>query len=529
MTEEPQNPNPAPEEKPSVGRRDAVAALASVPVFGAFFATFFTKKAEDDFKRHKILDGLGISTEPTSAPAVIASGKRGDTIRLGIIGYGGQGESLVRAAGFAHPEWPKQRTGGSRRFRRDTRLEDFLAQEDLNVELSGVCDVFDVRAERALAASNNDTRPGGGGGLSGATRFRHYQEMLDSPDVDAVIIGTPDHWHAQMTIDAVQAGKHVYCEKCMTRVAEEVPPVAEAIRGSNVVYQLGHQNRQLESHKKAREIVEKDILGKITLVETTTNRNSSNGAWVYDIHPKASPETIDWEQFQETAPTKTPFSKERFFRWRCWWDYGTGLAGDLLSHEYDALNQILDLGIPKSAVASGGVYYFKDGREAPDVLQVTYEYPDRDLTLLYSATLANGRGRGKVLMGHDASMEIGRGIRVLVDTGSTRYEDWLEEEMVDPDKPLLAYQPGYKGVDAITSATEEYFASRGLLYTYQGGRRVSTLHLHMREWIDCIRNGGTPSCNVDRAYEEAITCHMSVEAYLRGRKVEWDPVQQKIV
>jgi predicted dehydrogenase len=353
--------------------------------------------------------------------------------------------------------------------------------------------------------------------------------MLDSRDIDAVIIATPDHWHARMIVDAVQAGKHVYCEKCLTRTEEEVWPVAEAVRGSGVVFQLGHQNRQLESHHKAREIVRKNVLGKVTLVETTTNRNEPTGAWVYEIPPEACPETIDWEQFQGPAPTRVPFSKERFARWRCWFDYGTGLAGDLLSHEYDAVNQVLDLGIPRFATASGGIYFYKDGRDVPDVFQVVFEYPERDLTLVYSATLGNGRARGKVLMGHDASMELGNRLRVMVDTGSTRYKDWLKTEVVDADHPLLSYSPGHKGVDAITSATEEYFASRGLLFTYQGGRRVSTLHLHMKEWIDCIRDGGRPSCNIDRAVEEAITCHMATRSYQLGRKVEWDPVGRKIV
>jgi predicted dehydrogenase len=301
------------------------------------------------------------------------------------------------------------------------------------------------------------------------------------------------------------------------------------VRGGKVVFQLGHQNRQLESHRRAREFVEKNVLGKITLVEVTTNRNDPKGAWVYEIAPEASPQTIDWDQFQGPTPNRVPFSKERFFRWRCWFDYGTGLAGDLLSHEFDAVSQILDLGIPRSVTASGGIYFFKDGRDVPDVFQAVFEYPERDLTLVYSATLANGRARGKVFMGHDASMEVGSGLRVLVDSGSTRYKGWLEEEIVDTESPLLTYRPGYKGVDAITSATEEYFASRGLLFTYQGGKRVSTLHLHVKEWLECIRNGGQPSCGIERGVEEAITCHMATRSYQLQRKVQWDPVRKRIV
>ena len=389
--------------------------------------------------------------------------------------------------------------------------------------------MFDVRAERAIAASANKTRRGGGSGSRPAYRFRHYEELLNSPDVDAVLIATPDHWHAPMTIAAAAAGKHVYCEKAMTRTEEEVLPMVEAVKASGIKFQLGHQNRQLESHDKAREIVEKEILGKVTLIETTTNRNDPWGAWVWDIHPKGNPDTIDWEQFQGNAANQVPFSLERFFRWRCWYDYGTGLSGDLLSHEYDALNQIMNLGIPKSAVASGGVYFFKDGRDVPDTFQVVYEYPDRDLTVVYSATLASGRGRGKVFMGHDAAMEVGSGVRVIAEAQSTRYADLIERDVVDADRPLLTYRPGYKGLDAVTTATEEYFASRGLLFTYQGGRRVSTHWLHIKDWLDTVRHGGEPSCNIDRGFEEAMTCHMATKSYQLGRRVEWDPIQQKIV
>jgi predicted dehydrogenase len=520
---------PAAPENRGISRRDVVAALSGIPVFGAFVASYFAKKAREDARRQTILSGLGVGDDAPEPPRPSAVRARTERLRLGFIGFGGEGESLARAAGFAHPDWPKKRTEPARRFTPDTRLTDFLGQDDLNVELYGVCDVFDLRAERAQAAARNPARPGGAAAPNLARRFRDYREMLDCDDIDAVVIATPDHWHAQMVVDAVQAGKHVYCEKCMTRTEEEVWRVADAVRGGNVVFQLGHQNRQLESHKKAREVVKRNVLGRITLVETTTNRNDKAGAWVYDILRQGTPQTIDWEQFQGPAPTRVPFSPERFFRWRCWYDYGTGLAGDLLSHEFDAVNQILDLGIPRSATASGGIYFFKDGREVPDVFQVVFEYPERELTLVYSATLANGRARGKVFMGHDASMEVGNNVRVMVDSGSTRYKDWLKQEVVDTDHPLLSYRPGHKGVDAVTSATEEYFASRGLLFTYQGGRRVSTLHLHVKEWLDCIRGGGEPSCNIERGIEEAITCHMATASYRLGRKVEWDQVKKQIV
>ena len=513
----------------SIDRRDLFKGLASLPVLGTLGWGAWRKKALADERREQVLAELGVTGD---APAIIdraQSRPPADRINLGIIGFGGEGEALMRGAGFAHPDVTDEWRRAADEDPRNTRLAEFMQQGDLSVAFTGVCDVFDVRAERAIATSANETRPANAAGSRPAYRFRHYEELLNSPDVDAVLIATPDHWHAPMTIAAAAAGKHVYCEKAMTRAEEEVLPMVEAVKSSGIKFQLGHQNRQLESHEKAREIIEKEILGKVTLVETTTNRNDPWGAWVWDIHPEGNPHTIDWEQFQGNAANQVPFNLERFFRWRCWYDYGTGLAGDLLSHEYDALNQIMNLGVPKSAVASGGIYFFKDGRDVPDVFQVVYEYPDRDLTLVYSATLASGRGRGKVFMGHDAAMEVGSGVRVIAEPQSTRYADLIEREVVDVDRPLLTYRPGFKGLDAVTTATEEYFASRGLLFTYQGGRRVSTHWLHIKDWLDTVRHGGEPSCNIDRGLEEAITCHMATKSYQLGRKVEWDPVQQRIV
>ena len=519
-----------PKNEVNAGRRDVLRALSSLPVLGAFFYGLTRKRAWDAERKKSLLKELGLEGELDSGHVKTSLTKPGELIRIGIIGHGGRGEHLVRGVGFAHQDFFQIQGSKATRDWRQREVKGFLDQEDLNVLLTGVCDVFDVRAERGLAASLNDRRPGGGAGnLKGAKRYRNYKEMLESKDIDAVIIATPDHWHAQMAIDAVNSGKHVYLEKCMTRTEEEVYALTDAVTKSGMVFQLGHQNPQQETFWRAKQVVDKNILGKITLVETTTNRNSPNGAWVYGIHKDASPQTIDWEQFQGPAPHKVPFNLERFFRWRCWYDYGTGLSGDLFSHEFDAVNQILGMGIPKTVMSSGGVYFFKDGRDVPDLFQTVCEYPDRDLTLVYSATLANSRGRGRVFMGHDASMEVGNSLTVNADYDSTRFEDMIKAGVIDTSLPLFSYYPGSKGIDTITSATEKYFATKGLMYTYRGGRHVDITHLHVKEWIDCIRTGEKPSCDINRGFEEAITCHMATKSYLEGRRVEWDPVQKKIV
>ena len=512
-----------------MSRRSVLKALVSIPVLGVFVLSFLKKKAVDDARRRALLAELGVTE---TGPAVIenaVSRPPGKQIRLGIIGFGGEGESLIRHAGFAHPEWIENARKANEEDPRDKELETYLRQDDLNVVVTAVCDVFDVRAERGVAASQVTLRPGGREGNPPAKRYRRYTDLLQSGEVDAVIIATPDHWHARMIIDAASRGIPVYCEKCMTRTEAETHAAYDAVKRSKIVFQLGHQNRQSESHQKAREVIAANIPGKVTLVEATTNRNSPWGAWVWDIHETGSPQTIDWAHFQEPAGHQVPFSLERFFRWRCWYDYGTGLSGDLLSHDYDGVNMVLGLGIPKSVVASGGIYYFKDGRDVPDVFQAVYEYPDRELTFMYSATLANGNNRGLMFMGHDASVRVSGALTVTAEAESTRFEQKIKDGLIDPSRPMFTYRPGSKGIDAVTSATAEYFASRGLLYTYRGGRRVSAYHLHIAEWLDAIRNGGQTSCDIERGFEEAITCHMATRSYVEGRRVTWDPVRRRIV
>jgi len=517
-----------------MNRREVLKGLATVPVLGAFAYGTWRKRRLDHIRNHKLAKELNMSSESLEYSHYKHDG---DAIRLGIIGYGSRGTHLMQAAGFVPPETIKNWKDSMKYNPRDKRYEDFLQQDDLNVVVNGVCDLFDVRAEEALGAADNVGRdvPGRNMGKQ-ARRYMNYQELLASDDIDAVIIATPDHWHARIAIDAAHAGKHIYVEKGLARKVEEVFAIRDAVRKSGVIFQLGHQGRQTDSYIKAKEAVEKNLLGKINLVEVCTNRNDPNGAWIYDINPDANTRTVDWTQFEEPCEVKHPFSPERFFRWRCWWDYGTGLSGDLLTHEYDAINQILGMGIPESVVSSGGIYFFnqpeyyvKEVREVPDVWNTVFEYPHLNFSLLYSATLANSRDRGKVIMGHDGSMELAESLMVYACQESTRYKEKIKAGLIDPNVPIYTYIPGRKNVDTVATATEQYFASRGLLYTYRGERRVDTTHLHIAEWIECIREGKQPSCNIDQAFEEGITAAMATIAYKENRKVFWDRDREQVI
>ena len=512
----------------NMNRRDILKGLATIPVFGLFLVNLWQKIRRDALRKSNLLGDL---IQEKSPPAVISGLSDSRHLKLGIIGYGGRGSHLIRGAGFATKEWTDTVSENARKNKLDKQFETFMTQEDLNVSLVGVCDLFDVRAEQCIDASKNEIRPGGKPKQT-ATRYTHYTDLLNIKDIDAVIVATPDHWHSRITIDAAKAGKDVYCEKGLTRTFDEAIKVYNEVKKTGITFQLGHQNRQVDANEKARQIIKQGLLGKINLVELATNRNSPWGAWVWGIHPEGNAQTIDWDTFQEPSPNKIPFGEEalrRFFRWRCWFDYGTGLSGDLLSHDFDAINQIMDLGIPKYASSSGGIYFYKDGRDVPDVWNATFEYPDKDLTILYSATLSSNDPRGNRIMGHDATMQMGgqsgggsvHGFIVKADSESTRYKDRLESGIISTQYPIYTYSPGSKQIDGITSATSRYFANKGLLYTYREGKRVDPTHLHVKDWLDAIRSGGQPKCDIEQALHEAVACHMATESYLQGKQMEW--------
>ena len=514
-------------QKPGIKRRTILKALIGIPVLGVFAFELFKKWTYEQEKKNRIIQELGLKN--IQAPKIVksSSAAKSNLLRIGIIGFGNRAASHANGLGYMHPNDVEEK-------KKNDTLNDWLAQEDLNVAIIGICDVFDLHADNGLATARNEFRAGGSkpSGIP-VKRYRTYQEMLDDKDIDAVMIATPDHHHAPITIAAAKAGKHVYCEKSPAHSEEELYEMYDTVKNSKIVYQLGHQIPQSVIFQQAKDIVKKDILGKITLVETTTNRNTADGAWIRHLdkndNPKPGDEkTIDWRQWLGHAP-KVPFSLDRYYNWTKFFDYDIGLIGQLFTHEFDAVNQLLRIGIPKSVVSSGGIYYWKDNREMPDLLHCVFEYPDRDLTLLYSATLANSRSRGRVFMGHDASMELGDAISITADGDSTRYKKQIEAGLIDPSGPMVSFNPNSGKIDAVTSATEKYYAARGLTTTNINGHQVDITHLHIKEWIDCIRNGKTPGANIERAFEEGVACLMAHKSYVEKRQTEWDPVRRRIV
>jgi len=510
-------------------RRDMLRGLAGIPVLGAVWYAGARTTINAKKERQQLLETLNINASPPPPTGPMS----GDPIRLGIIGFGIRGEQLCRALGFATTKWLKDMKEASDKNPNDSRLKDFLDQENLNIRISAVCDIFDFNAQRVIDSFSTDDNK--------VKRFLTYKDLIHSKEVDAVVIATPDHWHAPIAMEAINAGVHVYVEKPMTHTVSETYALRDTVLSNpKVVLQLGHQHRQTQSFLTAQDIIAKKVLGHVSLITTNTNRNDDNGAWQYEIHPDASPKTIDWNQFIGNAPMEE-FNLEHFFRWRKWWAYGSGLSGDLLSHDYDRLNCVLKMGIPDSVMTSGGIYTHRDGRNVPDVMQVNMEYNDfstgssqpegkeKGMTFVYSATLGNQFERPTYLMGHDGTMELGNAVTVYADARSTKYADLIKEKRIDPSEPIYVYDPSVNRTDAVTSATAKYFANKGLLWTYRDGKRVDPTFLHMREWLSCIRNGGTPSCSIKEGFEEAISSHMAGLSYKIGRRIEWDRATEKII
>jgi len=519
-----------------LGRRNALKAMAGIPVLGLLGIEAlrgFNHEAKNDVRR-EIINELGLDDLLSSVKQVTASS--GDLIRIGIVGFGVRGTQLAQALGFMEKakfenELAKQKDTGS------GSLETQINYGNFNVAIAGICDVFDQHAEKGLAVAQHDIFSGGElAKKHQVKRYKHYHDMLADPAIDAIIVCAPDHHHASMTIDAVKAGKHVYCEKAPIHRENEIQPLYDAVTSSGKVYQMGHQIPQNAVFQQAKEIINRGLLGNISQVETTTNRNSRSLAWIRHLYKsgKVKPgkeHEFDWKQWLGKAP-EVPFSIERFYSWARFFDYDTGLFGQLFSHEFDAVNQLLNLGIPDMVSATGGQYYYKEIGDMPDVLHTSFEYKDKGTTLTYSANLTSSKSRPRTIYGKDAFMTIGADLTLTPDGSSEKYDGLLERSLVDPSRPMLEITKGSSlsaAVDAVTSASVSYYASRGLTTTNIDGMEWDVTSLHLKEWLDCIRHGGETSANIEMAVQEAVVIAMADISYREQCRTSWDAVNKKIV
>ena len=270
------------------------------------------------------------------------------------------------------------------------------------VELAGVCDLYTGRLDRAKEKWGN-----------AIFSTRDYRELLAKKDIDAVLICTPDHWHQKIAIDAMNAGKHVYCEKPMVQKIEEGHAIIATQKKTGMVLQVGSQRASSVAILEAKKYFEKGIIGELTYVEAYCDRTDAKGAWQYSIPTDASPQTIDFDTFLGLAP-KVPFDPTRFFRWRNYKDYGTGSAGDLIVHLLTGLHTITGSIGPSKIFALGEINYWKDGRDAYDLINSFMTYPQTatlpSFQLYTRINLASGEGKGGFgikLIGTEGAIDIG--------------------------------------------------------------------------------------------------------------------------
>lgn len=355
---------------------------------------------------------------------------------------------------------------------------------------------------------------------------RDYREVLERDDVDAVIVATTDHWHTQCTVDALEAGKHVYCEKPMMQKIEEASQIIQAQERTGKICQVGSQYVSSILYEKVRELYRAGEIGQLNMVEAWINRNTALGAWQYTIPPDASTKTVDWDRYLGNAP-KRPFDPLRFFRWRNYWDYGTGIPGDLFVHLLSALHFVLDSNGPVQVMASGGLRYWKDGRDVPDLMMALCEYSATDahpeFTLSLKVNFADGSnsGSGFRFIGDEGMLDIDLGGSVSL-RRSPRPEAPGLSIGTFPEAMQQQIQQEYRRKYP-ESKRPSFNESAEKTYRTPSGYDMRLDHF--RHFFDAIRTEGRVVEDAvfgARAAAPALLCNTS---YREERVCGWDPVQ----
>ena len=373
-----------------------------------------------------------------------------DRIRLGIIGPGDRGQQIMR---------------------------DALAVA--NVEFIAAADIYTKRHEQVRAI------------VPGIKTYFDYRDVLDNKDVDAVLIATPQHLHCEHFVASLDAGKHVYQEKTMAFTVDHAKRMRAAYRRSRGrVVQIGHQANSSGAMLDARAFLKSPSVGKITAIAMAMYRNSPHGRpqWARPLTPDMTPENILWKKFLGDAPERE-FDANRYVNWRFFWDYSGGNVYENMCHQLAFWYYALALQIPTSAHMTGGVYLWKDGREAPDTMTVTLDQPEEMLITWHSGFGNNALGVTEDVLGDDGTLSRTNGQEVRYAAQKVNVKD-------RPDR-------------AGTTRTEP--------------------HAHMANFIDAIRTGAPLNCPFDTGFRISIACRMAVESYRQNRVVRWDAAREEIV
>ena len=352
-----------------------------------------------------------------------------------------------------------------------------------------------------------------------------YREILARRDIDAVLIATPDHWHMQAATDAMNAGKDVYLEKPMIHLFSDGPKIIETAQRNQRILQVGSQRVSSMLYIKAKELLASGAIGKLNMVTAWWDRNSAIGAWEYSIPTDASPTTIDWNRFLGTAP-HIPYNPAHFFRWRCWKAYGSGVAGDLFVHLFSGTHFVTGSKGPRRVMATGGLRYWKDGRDVPDVLLGLCDYSDDDFSLNLRVNFVDGgqESEGLVFTGSEGTMTIGwDGVTVTrvprpKAPGYTISTFTTAEQAAFLKQYYEKYPPAHPtGSPAVRE--EKYVAPAGYNDTYD----------HCVSFFNAVRNRQPVVENPVFGMRAAGPALLNNSSYETGKVMEWDPVSMKIL
>jgi predicted dehydrogenase len=434
--------------------------------------------------RRHFLSAAGVGL---AAPAFAESPQNvsaNDRIHLALIGAGGQGSGDVRNA---------LQAGGT--------------------ELVAVSDVYDGRLTRARE-------------VWGDSLFtsRDYREVLARRDVDAVIIGTPDHWHQKIAVDAMNAGKDVYCEKPMVQRVDDGKEVVDTWKRTGRIMQVGSQRVSSIVYQKAKELLAGGAIGELNYVEAWVDRGTALGAWQYSIPPDASPATVDWDRFLGRAP-KVPFEPIRLFRWRNYRDYGTGVGGDLFVHLFSGLHFATNSNGPTRVYASGGLRYWKDGRDVPDVLVGLYDYPANGsrpaFTLMLRVNLIDGgvvEDGGLRLIGSEGMLTIGSEVTLSrtpreAEPGYTidTFPKAVQEQYLKQYREKYPAKP--KASTASLVAEEKFVPPKGYSDHFE----------HIRNFLQAVRTRTPVIEDPVFGFRAAGPALLSNISYFEQRQCLWDP------
>lgn len=380
------------------------------------------------------------------------------------------------------------------------------------VRMVAACDLYDGRLRQCKEVYGTDI-----------FTTRDYREILQRDDIDGVIIGTPDHWHKQISVDALLSGKAVYCEKPMVHHIEEGMEVVNAQRKSGKTFQVGSQGMSSLGNEKAKELLAAGAIGTLNYAEGFWARNSPVGAWQYAIPDDASRETVDWNRYVSNT-TDRSFDPLRFFRWRNYRDYGTGVSGDLFVHLFSSLHFITNSKGPNKIQATGGLRYWKDGREVPDILLGMFDYPETEehppFNLSLRVNFVDGTSGSTYLrlVGSEGAMDVKWREVVL-----------RKNEAIDPNAdPFLAQKNEEQGSISAAYQRKKIKGPEEIVYKAEDDY-LGAHYDHLYNFIQGIRTGKQVAEDAVFGFRAAAPALLCNDSYFDNKIINWDPEKMKVL